>query len=583
MKSEWNLDILYKGLEDPAYEKDVAAFQLACDSLHDLIAKAADMPLKERIEALLTCMENQRRLNSRLSGYLHLRLSTNAQDGKIMSEQNRLSRMSSACAADQTAARRILGDIPDVDALAEESDLVSEYSSFLKRTKEDCSYLLSDEAEAMASAMDMTGGSAWGQLQSYLTSTLKVDYDGGQVTLSQIRNLAYSPDPAVRKAAYEAELASYEKIQDSVAFSLNNLKNQVSMLCEKRGYGSALALSLKQARMSRQTLDAMMEAITEYLPVFVKYFRKKGELLGHTDGLPWYDLFAPLGKSDKIYSLEECRDYLLTCFGTFTPQMSDLMQEAFDHEWIDFYPRDGKRGGAFCSGLTDYRQSRILTNYDGSFSAVDTLAHELGHAFHNRQMENERLMNRNSPMPVAETASTFNEVFLGAYAMKQASSREERLALLENDLREKSQCVVDIYSRYLFESAVFEQSRKKFLMAGDLKQLMLDAQEKAYGAGLAADCRHPYMWICKSHYYRSGLSFYNFPYAFGNLFAQGLYTLYCKEGDAFIPRYKEMLRTTSVHTIEEDGALLGIDLTKKEFWEDSLKSIAAEIEEFCAL
>ncbi|MCD7752045.1 MAG: M3 family metallopeptidase [Lachnospiraceae bacterium] len=280
MKSEWNLDVLYKGLEDPAYETDVTAFQQACDRLHDLVVKAADMPLKERIESLLTCMEDQRRLNSRLSGYLHLRLSTNAQDGKVMSEQNRLSRMSSACAADQTAARRILGDIPDVDALAEESVLVSEYSSFLKRTKEDCSYLLSDEAEAMVSAMDMTGGSAWGQLQSYLTSTLKVDYDGGQVTLSQIRNLAYSPDPTVRKAAYEAELASYEKIQDSVAFSLNNLKNQVSMLCEKRGYGSALALSLKQARMSRQTLDAMMEAITEYLPVFVKYFRKKGGTAG---------------------------------------------------------------------------------------------------------------------------------------------------------------------------------------------------------------------------------------------------------------------------------------------------------------
>ncbi|MCD7752044.1 MAG: M3 family metallopeptidase [Lachnospiraceae bacterium] len=260
-----------------------------------------------------------------------------------------------------------------------------------------------------------------------------------------------------------------------------------------------------------------------------------------------------------------------------------MMQEAFDQAWIDFYPRDGKRGGVFCSGLTDYRQSRILTNYDGSFSAVDTLAHELGHAFHNRQMENERLMNRNSPMPVAETASTFNEVFLGAYAMKQASSREERLALLESDLREKSQCVVDIYSRYLFESAVFEKSRKQFLMADDLNKLMLDAQEKAYGDGLTKDCRHPYMWICKSHYYRSGLSFYNFPYAFGNLFAQGLYALYLKEGDAFIPRYKEMLRTTAIHTIEEDGALLGIDLTKKEFWEESLKSIAAEIEEFCAL
>jgi pepF/M3 family oligoendopeptidase len=431
--------------------------------------------------------------------------------------------------------------------------------------------------------MDMTGGSAWGSLQGYLTSTVKVDYDGKEVTLSEIRNLAYSPDPAVRKAAYEAELASYEKIQDAVAFALNNIKNQVTMLCEKKGFASPLAQALEQAQMSRQTLDAMMEAITDYLPVFRKYLRKKGQLLGYENGLPWYELFAPLGKADQTYSLEECRDYLLNCFSTFTPDMADMMKEAFDNEWIDFYPRNGKSGGAFCAELGELKQSRILTNYDGTFGAVDTLAHELGHAFHNRQMENERILNQDYPMPVAETASTFNEVFLGDYALKHATSKEEKLALLESDLREKTQCIVDIYSRYLFESAVFEESQNRFLMAEDLKNIMLDCQKKAYGDGLDENILHPYMWLCKSHYYSSGLSFYNFPYAFGNLFAQGLYALYQKEGTAFVANYKEMLRTTSIHSIEEDGAQLGIDLTKKEFWKASLQMIADEIEEFCAL
>jgi pepF/M3 family oligoendopeptidase len=442
---------------------------------------------------------------------------------------------------------------------------------------------LSNEVEAMISAMDMTGGNAWGSLQTYMTSTVKVDYDGKQVTLSEIRNLAYSPDAAVRKAAYEAELACYDKIADAVAFSLNNIKNQVSMLAEKKGYASPLDLTLEQSHMSRQTLDAMMEAIEKYLPVFRKYLRSKGKKLGHQNGLPWYDLFAPLGKSDKTYSLTECRDYLLECFGTLTPDMADMMREAFDHEWIDFYPRNGKQGGAFCAGVPEHRQSRILTNYDGTFGAVDTLAHELGHAFHNRQIENERPMNQDYPMPVAETASTFNEVHLGQYALKNASGDEERLALLESDLREKTQCVVDIYSRYLFETAVFSQAQRKFLMADDLKEIMLDCQRKAYGEGLDPEFMHPYMWVCKSHYYSSGLSFYNFPYAFGNLFAQGLYAEYLKQGDAFIANYKEMLRTTSIHSIEEDGSQLGIDLTGREFWENSLQMIADEIEEFCGL
>jgi pepF/M3 family oligoendopeptidase len=583
MNTEWNLSILYTGLDDPAYEADIAAVEEAGHTLHALVEEAPTLPLKERVEKLLLCQESYSRLVSKLFRYQSLCLSVNTEDGKMMAEQNRLMRIYSASTADTTAANRILGQIPDIDALAEESDLVKEYHYLLEQTKKQCTHLLSNDVEAMISAMDMTGGSAWGSLQGYLTSTVKVDYDGKEVTLSEIRNLAYSPDPAVRKTAYEAELASYEKIQDAVAFALNNIKNQVTMLCEKKGFASPLAQALEQAQMSRQTLDAMMEAITDYLPVFRKYLRKKGQLLGYENGLPWYELFAPLGKADQTYSLEECRDYLLNCFSTFTPDMADMMKEAFDNEWIDFYPRNGKSGGAFCAELGELKQSRILTNYDGTFGAVDTLAHELGHAFHNRQMENERILNQDYPMPVAETASTFNEVFLGDYALKHATSKEEKLALLESDLREKTQCIVDIYSRYLFESAVFEESQNRFLMAEDLKNIMLDCQKKAYGDGLDENILHPYMWLCKSHYYSSGLSFYNFPYAFGNLFAQGLYALYQKEGTAFVANYKEMLRTTSIHSIEEDGAQLGIDLTKKEFWKASLQMIADEIEEFCAL
>ena len=182
-------------------------------------------------------------------------------------------------------------------------------------------------------------------------------------------------------------------------------------------------------------------------------------------------------------------------------------------------------------------------------------------------------------MPVAETASTFNEVHLGSFALKNAKG-EERLALLESDLREKTQCIVDIYSRYLFETTVYEKCQDKFLMAEDLKEIMLDCQRRSYGDGLDEAFLHPYMWACKSHYYISSLSFYNFPYTFGNLFAEGLYALYLKEGESFIPKYKEMLHNTGCSTIEESGKQIGVDLTKKEFWENSLKLMAEEIEEF---
>ena len=583
MNTVWSLDPIYKGLDDPAYEADVQAAEQLVKAYAEAVSAAQQAEcVEEHVEKLLLLEEEMSSKFHRLHLYLMLRQSVEQGNGDVMAQSNRISKMHSAAAPASAAADKLYAKIEDIDALAEKSDVIKDYTFKLKEAKEGAKYLLSDDVEEMVSAMNMTGGGAWGQLQSFLTSVVKVDYAGKEVTLSEIRNLALSPDPEVRKASFEAELACYEKIQDAIAFALNNIKNQVTMLSNKRGYESPLDMTLKQARMTKKTLDAMMEAIEEYLPSFRKYLRRKGELLGHSNGIPFYDLFAPLGTSGKKYTLEEARDCLVDCFNKFSPDMAEMMQEAFDNAWIDFYPRNGKRGGAFCAGVAGMNQSRILTNYEGYFGSVSTLAHELGHAYHNRQTNDNRVLNQHYSMPVAETASTFNETHLGRYALASASP-EEKLSLLEHDLMEKTQCIVDIYSRYLFESAVFEQSQKKFLMAEDLKQLMLDAQKQAYGDGLDESALHPYMWVCKGHYYRSGLSFYNFPYAFGNLFAVGLYNMFLEEGENFIPKYKAMLKATPTCTIEEAGAMMGIDLSDKKFWQSSLALIAKDIEEFCAL
>ena len=582
MKTEWNLEVLYKGLDDPAYEADMKKYEETIKEFTALFEEVKNRKPEEVAEVLLLKQEELAELVGKLSTYLSLRQSVETENGDLMAQMNRLVRIYNSGMESELAAEKFIAKIQDVDTLAKENKIVAEYRSMIMRNKQKEKYLFSDEVEAMISAMDMTGGSAWGQLQSYLTSTVKVDYDGKQITLTEVRNLANSPDAAVRKAAYESELAAYEKIEDSLAFALNNIKNQVTMLSEKRGYESPLAMTLMDARMKRETLDAMMEAIKEYLPKFRKYLRKKGEMLGHSNGLPWYELFAPLGKADKTYTIEEAKDYLVNCFSDFSQDLADMMAEAFDNEWIDFYPRKGKEGGAFCAGVSCLKQSRILTNFDGYFGSIGTLAHELGHAYHNRQIENQRIMNQDYPMPVAETASTFNETHLGQHAIAQASG-EELLNLLENDLKEQTQCIVDIYSRYLFETAVFEQSRNKFLMASDLKEIMLQAQKEAYGDGLDENYMHPYMWACKGHYYSSGLSFYNFPYAFGNLFALGLYSKFLEEGQSFVPKYKAMLSATPTCTIEEAGAMVGIDLTKKEFWASSLALIEKNIERFCEM
>lgn len=581
MNAEWSLKEFYTGLDDPAYEEDIARAENKVKELEAFVKAADKLSWKEIAEQGLTLREEIELPLDRLGFYLSMCQSVESENGDIVAQLNRIMKIIADVTPFDTALDKLLAGIPDVDELGKESTLVREYSFYLKEIQKNAEHLLPDEVEEMIAAMNLTAGSSWSRMQAYLTSTVEVDYDGDKVTLSQIRNLAYSPDAAVRKAAYEAELAAYEKIKDPIAFSINNIKNQVTMLSRKRGYESPLAMTLEQSRMKRETLDALMEAIRESLPVFRKYMRKKGELLGHVNGLPWYDLFAPIGKSDKTYTLEEARDYLLKVFEKFSPDMSDLMRDAFDNEWIDFYPRKGKVGGAFCAGISQFKQSRILTNYDGTFNSIRTLSHELGHAFHNRQKENGRILNQGYTMPVAETASTFNEVHLGQAVMAEASG-EERLGLLEHDLCEYTQVIVDIYSRYLFETAVFEQSQSKFLVADDLKQMMLDAQREAYGDGLDESTLHPYMWVNKSHYYRESLSFYNFPYAFGSLFALGLYALFRKEGEAFVGKYEAMLKATPCCTVEEAAAMVGIDVTSKEFWQEGLNEVAREVEEFCA-
>ena len=325
----------------------------------------------------------------------------------------------------------------------------------------------------------------------------------------------------------------------------------------------------------------MLSAMEEYSPKFWQYLKAKAKALGHENGLPWYDLFAPMGNASTSFTTEEARDYLLKQFSTFDEELAAMVARAFDEAWIDFYPHDGKRGGAFCSNVRKIGQSRILTNYDGMFTDVVTLAHELGHAFHNECIRAHRPLNQGYSMPLAETASTFNECVVMNAAIKTAADKEEKIALIESQLQDATQIICDIFSRYRFETMVFANREQQFMNADTLCAFMLEAQKQSYGDGLDHSCLHPFMWVCKSHYY--GPTFYNFPYAFGGLFARGLYAQYEKEGASFVPKYKKLLYTTPIATAENVAKVADLDLTDKEFWRGALQTIADQIDLFCAL
>lgn len=563
-------------------QNDFELLQKNAQALETALGQAREQDDVQGLVTVLEAKEAYAKVLFKLNEYLGLRNSVDTTDGKTLDYIGRLDKINASTAKAQSAMDKYIAGVADLEACIAAHPLLTEYAFLLRNTKKKAVHLFSDEMEAMISRMNLTGGNAWSRLFDYLTSTLKVDYDGEQITLPAVRNLANDSDGAVRKKAYEAELASYAKIEGSIAYALNNIKSQVRMLAQERGYGSALTMTLDQSDMKRETLDAMFGAMQEYLPVFHKYMRAKAEYLGYHNGLPWFEMLAPLGRNDKKYTLEETKQCLLDSFGQFSKDMADMMERAFDEEWIDFYPREGKVGGAFCCEVSHAGQSRILTNFNGSFDAVDTLAHELGHAYHGTQTCDHRILNRDYPMQVAETASTFNETHITCLAIAKATG-EEKLALLDNILMNTTQVICDIYSRFLFEDSVFNACEDRFLMPEDLKAMMLDAQKKAYGDGLDPEYMHPYMWACKGHYYSEALSYYNFPYAFGAMLAMGLYSMYLKEGEAFLPKYNKFLHATTVMSVEDTAAVVGIDLTSKDFWRESLKSFADMIDEFVEL
>ena len=581
MNEVWNLNVIYEGFEDPQYDKDLSLLKEKAAAYAAATGSLADAEPLEGLKSCIALEEEVTRLANKLAEYAMLRQSADARDAQAGSQIGRIMGVISGLAAPQAAFKDWASKLPNLMELVAADEVLKEYTFLFENLFKSSRYLLSGQAEAVMAKMQLSGGNAWSDLHGYITSTVPVTYRGQTINLSAVRNLAYDPDPQVRKDAYEAEIACYDLIKDAAAFALNSIKLETLSDCELRGYASPLSRTLEHSNMEAATLDAMLGAMDEYSPKFWQYLKAKGSALGHENGLPWYDLFAPMGKSSTKFTTQEAKDFLVSQFEGFNPDEAKMIADAFDQEWIDFFPREGKAGGAFCAGVEAIGQSRILTNYDGAFGDVVTLAHELGHAWHNECIKDHRVLNHDYSMPLAETASTFNECVVMASAIKKAADDQEKLALIESQLQDATQIICDIYSRFRFEKSVFEKRPEEFMHADTLCNLMLDAQKASYGDGLDPETLHPYMWVCKGHYY--GPTFYNFPYAFGGLFARGLYAQYEQEGEAFIPKYNKLLYTTPIATAEDVAKVADIDLTDKAFWRGALQTIADQIDLFCEL
>lgn len=608
----WNLNSLYPSLNSNEYKKDLAELEKTFSEIHELL-NADKNDFSQWLNNYINLLNKEVFLFKTLSAYAYIIYSTDTTNQVYMNNLNLMEKYESQSIQLSIRFSSILAENKNsLEEFYKKYPEKKEYEYVLNEIIEEKNHQMSAKEEELASKMSHTGANAWSLLQEQIISNLQ---DENGKTFNELRNDANEADPELRKSSWEKEIALLTQNRIAFAAALNNLKGEKITLNENRGWKEGIDNALFNSRLSKKTLDALIGAIEDSLPIWRKYLQAKAALLRASNstvsksagtkehpGIAFYDLFAPisepkaLGNTDskeslisKKWTFKEACDYVLKEYYSFSKNMGDFAKNAMENEWIDAQVRPGKVGGAYDEDFPKGHQSRILSNFTGTFSDIITLAHELGHAFHFSCMKDKAPVFFNYPMTLAETASTFAETIV-KQDMIANSQDFDQMKILDLDLTDTSQVLVDILCRYYFEESVFQARKSSELTADDFCRLMQEAQEKSYGNGLNDERnednsnyteRHDYMWAVKSHYYITSLDFYNFPYAFGQLFAAGLYQRAKKEGPEFAKTYEELLSLTGNQSCEDLCKKAGFDITNKDFWKSGIDMYAKEVEKYC--
>jgi pepF/M3 family oligoendopeptidase len=581
----WDLTPVFPSLQSPEFEAEFTSALASIDNLATLFDRAGvrrretpgiDAEWVENFETIIGELNTLRRRLSTLGSFINCFVTTDANDNDAKARQSQLETRGIQLGQLGTRLVAWVGS-SDVGALLQASEAAQEHEFWVRRAAILEKHQMSEPEENLAAALQPMGLAGWAKLHSnvsaLLTTTVTINGEEKRLPMSAIRALAADPDRVVRQAAFEAEIEAWKTVTIPLAAALNGIKGFQRTLREKRGFADDVAPTLIGNSIDAATLEAMQSACIESFPDFRRYMKAKAKALG-VEQLAWYDLIAPIGSDDKRWTWAETEAVIEENFGIYSRKLAAFARRTFEENWTDAEPRTGKVGGAYCTSIRP-GESRVLMNFDGSFTDVSTLAHELGHAYHNLCMEKRTPLQKGIPMTLAETASIFCETLVFEATVARAD-RVGRIALLDNALSRNLQVVVDIHSRFLFEKAVFEKRAERDLTEKEFCDLMTEAQRATYGEDLAP--LHPYMWAVKGHYY--GPTFYNYPYTFGLLLGLGLYARYQADPEPFREQYDDFLSRCGMADAQTLARDFGFDLTTPAFWKASLDVIRGQIDEF---
>lgn len=594
----WQLESIYAGLQSAEYRHDRNALGEQVDALEAFLderrVRAPDEggdtaePLAT-LESLIAHLNGVYETLQLLHVYLGDTLSVDASDDRARAELTSLDPVDARLSALMARVTAWVGAL-DIGVLALRSKVVAEHAYALRRIQSEALHLMGEEAEALAAALDGSGASAWERLHNDLISQRSIraripeEAEPKDFSVAELYVALADPREEVRRTAFDAQSELLESDAVVHAAALNGVKGQTRELAHRRGWSSVLESTLFDNAIDEESLTAMRTATAETAPTLRRYLRAKASFLGK-EALRWWDLQAPVSTSDpQTFSWDEAKRFVVDRFGRYSERLAEFATRAFEEGWVDVPPRPGKRNGAFCSPVFGRKESRVMLNFGGRLNDVFTLAHELGHAYHNDCLYRHArtLLQTQLPMTLAETASIFCETLVVNGLLDEAGDAEA-LAILEQDLRQTTQLVLDIDARFRFESALVAQRAERALAPVELDALMQRSQREAYGEGLAEGPLHRLAWAEKPHYYLGGRSFYNYPYTFGFLFGRGLYSAYRDDPDGFIKRYDELLAGTGLADAVDLAGSFDMDIRDPAFWRSSLAVAEERVERYAAL
>ncbi|MET1248823.1 M3 family oligoendopeptidase [Sporolactobacillus sp. STCC-11] len=590
LNKQWELDSIFQG------GSASSAFRTFLDELQREIGRfkgnleAVTTPFTvhdaQSFTELVTDYETVCKQFNEGSAYVECLTAQNIKDAQAAQANNRMQRMGAELDACTSLFENMLRQISDTNwnGLLENGDL-KEVQFALREKRELSRKKLGSDQEQLISGLAVDGYHAWEDLYYSLIGKMEItiDRDGKKETMSvsQANNLIDDSDRSVRRAAFNALESAWSENADLFAAALNHIAGFRIAAYKARGWDTIIDEPLDYNRMSEQTLTTMWAAVDHYKPKLAAFMKRKAELL-NLEKLSWFDINAPLTQNSEKLTYEDAAEFIMNHFGSFNPSMASFAKQALENRWIEAENRADKRPGGFCTNFPLAEQSRIFMTFSGTASNRSTLAHELGHAYHQSLMNQLPYLSQNYAMNVAETASTFSEMIVSDAAQSAAKTKEERVAFLSDKLERCVALLMNIHARFLFETRFYEERKQGVVSVERLNQLMTDAEREAYRDTL--DVYHPTFWASKLHFYITDWPFYNFPYTFGFLFSTGIYVQALQEGPAFAEKYDALLRDTGRMTTEQLAQKhLSVDLTKPDFWSSALDYLTRDVDEFLEL